>query len=379
MANLFVFANLARSSLAGAMNTTDISLSVQAGGGAQFPSPTTGQQFAMTLTDAATGLLKEIVYCTAKVGDTMTVVRGQEGYPALNWAPGDPIANLWTAGQAAAMLQTGQFQSQSPNYAVDVGTTNAYVGSYSPTISVPVPGMPLRLKIANTNSGPSTFDPGSGLANIVLASGASLSGGELKQNFVYEFMWNGAAYELMAPVSSSTPVGVVQAFAGGTVPAGYLFCGGQSLLRASYPDLFAAIGVVYGAVDGTHFNLPDLQGRTIAGLDSTGTRLNTPYVTPNGNTLGATGGSQSETTTLTSSGSTSGSQTVTASGTTSASNQTRTFDGGGNTGVPETHQHTVTVTGTTSGALAVASTGTTATVTNVQPTMVMYWIIKATA
>ncbi|MCD4675333.1 MAG: phage tail protein [Desulfobacula sp.] len=35
---------------------------------------------------------------------------------------------------------------------------------------------------------------------------------------------------------------------------------GSSLLRADYPALFAKIGTMYGAADGTHFNLPDDRG-----------------------------------------------------------------------------------------------------------------------
>ena len=56
-----------------------------------------------------------------------------------------------------------------------------------------------------------------------------------------------------------TPPGVVYPFAGpvANIPVGYLLCDGASLLRASYPALFSAIGIIYGAADGTHFNLPD--------------------------------------------------------------------------------------------------------------------------
>jgi len=38
--------------------------------------------------------------------------------------------------------------------------------------------------------------------------------------------------------------------------AGELACNGASLLRASFPDLFAAIGATWGSVDGVHFTLP---------------------------------------------------------------------------------------------------------------------------
>ena len=41
-----------------------------------------------------------------------------------------------------------------------------------------------------------------------------------------------------------------------TAGSGELACNGASLLRTTYPDLFAAIGTTWGAVDGTHFTLP---------------------------------------------------------------------------------------------------------------------------
>jgi len=58
-------------------------------------------------------------------------------------------------------------------------------------------------------------------------------------------------------------VGEVVTYAGDTSPdPKWLLCDGRSLLRTDYPDLFNVIGVLYGAVDGSHFNIPDLQGRT---------------------------------------------------------------------------------------------------------------------
>lgn len=57
-------------------------------------------------------------------------------------------------------------------------------------------------------------------------------------------------------------IGEVVLYAGNSGPgAAFLLCDGASVLRADYPDLFAVIGTVYGAADGSHFNLPDLRGR----------------------------------------------------------------------------------------------------------------------
>jgi len=65
-------------------------------------------------------------------------------------------------------------------------------------------------------------------------------------------------------------IGEIITYAGDTSPdtTRWLVCDGSSLLRADYPDLFSVIGVLYGSVDGTHFNLPDLQGRSPGGAGS---------------------------------------------------------------------------------------------------------------
>lgn len=67
----------------------------------------------------------------------------------------------------------------------------------------------------------------------------------------------------------------------------WLVCDGASLLRADYPDLFTAIGTLYGSADTTHFNLPDLQGRVPIGAGS-GSGLST-Y------TIGDVGGEETHT------------------------------------------------------------------------------------
>ncbi len=69
-----------------------------------------------------------------------------------------------------------------------------------------------------------------------------------------------------ASLHLATPAGVVLPFAGSAAPTGFLMCDGSSVLRASYPDLFTAIGTTFGSVDGTHFTLPDMRGRSVLGV-----------------------------------------------------------------------------------------------------------------
>ena len=65
------------------------------------------------------------------------------------------------------------------------------------------------------------------------------------------------------------PAGMVMHFAGADAPSGWLACDGSAVARADYADLFSAIGTVHGAGDGsTTFNLPDLRGEFLRGLDS---------------------------------------------------------------------------------------------------------------
>lgn len=53
-----------------------------------------------------------------------------------------------------------------------------------------------------------------------------------------------------------------------TAPVGYLIANGAAVSRATYGNLFAALGTAYGAGDGaTTFNLPDLRGEFIRGAD----------------------------------------------------------------------------------------------------------------
>lgn len=102
-----LFANNATSTLAAPVSAGATNITLASGTGALFPSPVAGQAFMLTLTDAATGLLTEIVQVTAQATDTLTVVRAQERTTALTWAAGDVCANLLTAGTASSFLQAG--------------------------------------------------------------------------------------------------------------------------------------------------------------------------------------------------------------------------------------------------------------------------------
>ncbi|MGE4169566.1 MAG: phage tail protein [Candidatus Margulisiibacteriota bacterium] len=54
--------------------------------------------------------------------------------------------------------------------------------------------------------------------------------------------------------------------------AGWIPCDGRSLSRTTFARLYERIGTTWGAVDGTHFSVPDLRGYFLRGLDAMGTQ-----------------------------------------------------------------------------------------------------------
>ena len=79
-----------------------------------------------------------------------------------------------------------------------------------------------------------------------------------------------AAVTAIAGGSGGAPTGSLAAFAGTTVPSGWLLCNGANVSRTTYSKLFAAIGTKWGAGDGsTTFTLPNCDGRFLEGTTTT--------------------------------------------------------------------------------------------------------------
>jgi microcystin-dependent protein len=92
----------------------------------------------------------------------------------------------------------------------------------------------------------------------------------------------------------------VMAYAGATIPAGWMLCDGAAVSRTgATADLFAAIGTAWGSGNGsTTFNLPDMRGLFLRGVDgSAGKDPDTSTRTasnPGGNTGNAVGSVQGD-------------------------------------------------------------------------------------
>jgi microcystin-dependent protein len=84
-----------------------------------------------------------------------------------------------------------------------------------------------------------------------------------------------AAFAARVEALEAARVGVVEAFAGTSVPDGYLECDGSAVSRTAYSSLFTKLSTTWGAGDGsTTFNVPDLRGVFLRGAGTHGTLTN---------------------------------------------------------------------------------------------------------
>lgn len=88
--------------------------------------------------------------------------------------------------------------------------------------------------------------------------------------------------------ATQIPPGSIMQYAADTAPSGWLFCNGQVVSQLDYPDLHSAILSTYntGGEGALNFRLPNLKGRVPVGLDSAQTEFDD---------LGETGGSKTNT------------------------------------------------------------------------------------
>jgi hypothetical protein len=178
-----IYGNNSATTLAAGIGSGSVSCTLLAGTGSLFPSPAAGQFFRMTFTDALTGNVREIVYVTARSGDTCTIVRAQEGTTALAWLAGDKAADLNTAGAMANLSQQVQVQQNLFNYSPDTGSANAYALALTPNnLSTPTVGAIIYFVAANPNTGPSTVTVNGGPTYPILGQARlALQGGEINK------------------------------------------------------------------------------------------------------------------------------------------------------------------------------------------------------
>jgi len=174
-----------------------------------------------------------------------------------------------------------------------------------------------------------------------------------------------------------SPTGVVLPYAGSSAPNGWLFCFGQSLSTTTYAALFAVIGYTYGGSGGS-FTLPDLRGRAVAGKDDMGgtsaNRLTGLTDGVNGDVLGGVGGL--ETNTLTTAQMPAHRHLVINSATSNSALTASNYVNQARTAASDASNYALVGTSTEPTLGLSSSTGGGEAHNNVQPTIILNYIIK---
>jgi hypothetical protein len=135
MIGLELTSNFAKTVLASPINASATTITLFPGVGALFPNPSGGNYFRILITDAATSSYNEIVFCTARSGDVLTITRAQEGTSARSWLAGDIIENVMTAGAFSELRSQGLYNNTAIGVlslnAATTGSNNSAIGTSS--------------------------------------------------------------------------------------------------------------------------------------------------------------------------------------------------------------------------------------------------------
>ena len=193
-------------------------------------------------------------------------------------APSTTFANMWWVDTANNYLKIRDKNDSNWIIVAEMDVTNSRIKLISDSFQAASAG---GIDIKNSS--------GTKIIDLSVASEATAKAGTNNT-------------ELMTPLrvkqAAATPTGVILPYGGASAPTDFLLCHGQSVSTSTYADLHAVIGYTYGG-SGSNFNLPDIRGRVVAGQDDMGgssaNRLTNQSGGLNGDTLGATGGSETHT------------------------------------------------------------------------------------
>lgn len=300
---------------------------------------------------------KKYVDDTALAGapDMTTTVKGVAEEATLaelnaGTAAGDTLARL------AANPSTLHQSRLTNNYAADAGSTDAYAITSTVPLTALVAGKEITFKANTRNTGPATLNVDSlGAVSIKKDVDQDLATGDIKANQLVKVVYDGTNFQLVQNTGLMCTGGIV-AFGAASAPSGFLLCDGSAVSRTTYAALFAVISTTFGTGDGsTTFNLPNLKGKMIVGLDAAQTEFDT---------LAETGGAKTVTLTTTElpahTHSVSGSVPVSGSG---AAGQVRLHDA-------------TSTTSPTGATAAASSTGSGSAFSILNPYITLNFIIK---
>ena len=148
-------ANNASARLATSVTVEDLAIQLATGEGAMFPTPSADDYFMITVFEQTGDAFNmEIMKCTHREGDVLTVERAQEGTSAAAFSVSGRVENRFTAGMYNAMGDEVRAIAQSVQQQLD-GKQDTLTFDTTPTAgsSNPVTSDGIKNAIGNATSG----------------------------------------------------------------------------------------------------------------------------------------------------------------------------------------------------------------------------------
>jgi len=198
--------------------------------------------------------------------------------PNINWAEGQPPASINDSARATMAVLRG-WGNDIAGSLVTTGTSTAYVLATNQVFDsfAHLGGQALCFVLNVTCGSPVTLNvDGLGVRPLRPSPGVEVSTGMLVAGTPYVATYNatdGVFYLQNFYINPfNLPIGGMMPYLGTSAPnSNFALPFGQAISRTTFATLFALISTTFGAGDGTTtFNIPDLRGRTILGLDNMG-------------------------------------------------------------------------------------------------------------
>jgi len=183
-------------------NSAATSITLDASEGGKLPDPAIGN-YNLTwhdktnFPDPSDDPSVEIVRVTDKVGDVLTVVRGQEGTVATDKnTPSAVYQFLLTPTDKFRLDIQTELQTQNANYAIATGTANAIVLTLDPAPTAYVDGVTYKFQSSTTNTTTTVTIDVNGLGAKTIRNPlgqTNLLNGEITSDRMYEVMFIASA------------------------------------------------------------------------------------------------------------------------------------------------------------------------------------------
>jgi microcystin-dependent protein len=222
----------------------------------------------------------------------------------VNWAEGMAPSAVNDSARAM-MARLAEWRDDVSGTITTGGTSSAYTVASNQVFDTfaDMNGAMLAFVPHTTNSAGCTLNvDGLGAKALAFGPGFFLQSGVLIQGTPYVASYNNSDQNWYLQGGFANPYGIplggMMPYIGSSTPSSaFVLPFGQAISRTIYATLFSLAGTTFGAGDGsTTFNVPDLRGRSVFGLDNMGgsaaSRITTAGGNYDGTTIGTAGGVQ---------------------------------------------------------------------------------------